>query len=88
MVTNKMAVIMGKYSILCAWSPAITTADLITILSLSYLDNLISCNNNLAFVVLVNYIFYFQLQILSTKNPVFFVINTFITNTLRKLLQI
>ena len=41
MITNKMAVIMGKCSILSAWSPAITTADKITILSLSYLDNLI-----------------------------------------------
>ena len=79
-VTNKMAVIMEKCSILCAWSPAITRADKITILSVSYLDNLILCNSNLAFVILVNYIFYFDFKILSTKNLVFFVINTFIYN--------
>ena len=62
MVTNKIAVIMKKCSILCAWSPAITTADKITIISLSYLDNLILCNNNLAFVTLVNCIFYSELE--------------------------
>ena len=63
MVTNKMAVVMGKCSIIYAWSPAITTADKITVSSLSYLDNLILCNNNLAFVILVNYILYFEKKI-------------------------
>ena len=41
-------------------SPAITTADKITFLSMSCPNNLILCNNNLAFVILVNYIFYFE----------------------------
>ena len=67
MVTNKMAVIIGKCSIYCAWFPAVTTADKMTVLSLSYLDNLILCNNNLAFVNLVNYTFYFEFKIFSTK---------------------
>ena len=61
---------MGKCSKLCAWSPAITTVDKMTILSLSYLD-LILCNNNLAVVILVIYIFYFESKILSKKFNIF-----------------
>ena len=56
LVTNNTTVTMGKYSILCKWSPAITRTDGTIIISLAYM---ILCNNILTFEILVNYIFNF-----------------------------